>query len=295
MSRLNYHHLYYFWQVAKLGNLTQTAQKLHISQSALSSQIKQLEQSLDVQLFIRKGRTLSLTESGYHALNYAEEIFKNGEELEKLLTSGETLPGATIRIGMLSTISRNFIEQFIQPLIKQNDCRYTLQSMSQAGLLNALSELQIDIALTNIPVRGSNKQRWQSRLLARQAVAIIGQPGLELSGELDDSYRGQRWVLPYGENPLRAAFDAFAAQYELQPEVVAESDDMAMLRLLTRDTGALAVMPDVVVKDELDQGTLKHYLLLPNVYENFYSVTVKRRVVHPKLDMLIQPFLDLSD
>lgn len=291
MSRLNYHHLYYFWQVARQGNLTQTAQKLHVSQSALSSQIKQLEQSLNVQLFIRQGRSLTLTESGYHALSYADEIFKNGEELETLLTSGKALPGATIRIGMLSTISRNFIEQFIQPLISQNDCRYTLQSMSQTGLLTALGELQLDMALTSIPVRGSNKQNWQSRALARQPAAIIGPPGMELATELDESYRNRRWVLPYGENPLRAAFDAFAAQYQLQPEVVAESDDMAMLRLLTRDTGALAVMPEVVVKDELDQGVLKSYLQLPNVYESFYAVTVKRRVVHPKLDMLIRPLM----
>ena len=289
MSRLNYHHLYYFWQVAKQGNLTQTAQKLHISQSALSSQIKQLEQSMGVDLFVRKGRALILTESGYHALSYAEEIFRNGEELETLLTSGKTLPGATIRIGILSTISRNFIEQFIQPLINQNDCRYVLQSMSQTGLLNALAELQLDVALTNIPVRGSNKQNWQSRVLARQAVAIIGPPDLDLKEELGASYRNRQWVLPYGENPLRAAFDAYAAQFQLQPNIIAESDDMAMLRLLTRDTGALAVMPEVVVKDELDHGTLKRYLLLPNVYENYYALTVKRRVVHPKLDMLLRP------
>lgn len=289
MNRLNYHHLYYFWQVAKQGNLTQTAQKLHISQSALSSQIRQLEQAMSVDLFIRKGRSLALTESGYHALSYAEEIFRNGEELESLLTSGKALPGATIRIGILSTISRNFIEQFIQPLINQNDCRYVLQSMSQTGLLNALAELQLDVALTNIPVKGSNKQNWQSRVLARRPVAIIGPPGLPLATELGASYRQRDWVLPYGENPLRAAFDAFAAQYELHPHIVAESDDMAMLRLLTRDTGALAVMPGVVVKDELDNGILQQYLSLPNVFENYYAVTMKRRVVHPHLDRLLRP------
>jgi len=289
MSRLNYHHLYYFWQVAQQGNLTQTAQKLHISQSALSFQIKQLEQALNVELFTRQGRKLQLTESGYHALNYANEIFKNGEELEQLLTSGTTLPSATIRIGMLSTISRNFIEQFIQPLLTQNDGRFSLQSMSQTGLLNALAELQLDMALTNIPVRGSNNDNWQSRVLARQPVAIIGPSGLDLTPVFDERYRHRRWVLPYGENPLRSAFDAFAAQYQLQPEIVAESDDMAMLRLLTRDTGALAVMPEVVVKDEIDSGELKNYMLLPNVYENFYAVTAKRRVVHPKLGMLIRP------
>ncbi|MGO1297622.1 MAG: LysR family transcriptional regulator [Vibrio sp.] len=289
MSRLNYHHLYYFWQVAKQGNLTQTAQNLHISQSALSSQIKQLEQSLNVQLFERKGRRLTLTEGGYHALNYADDIFHNGEELEKLLTSGKGLAGSTIRIGMLSTISRNFIEQFVQPLIAQNDCGYVLQSMSQTGLLEALNELQIDVALTNTPLHDTSKPHWQSRVLARQAVAIIGPPGLDLNDEFDERYRQQRWVLPYGENPLRAAFNSFSAQYHLKPIIVAESDDMAMLRLLTRDTGALAVMPEVVVKDELDNGSLKRYMLLPDVYESFYSVTVKRKVVHPKLDSLLRP------
>lgn len=289
MSRLNYHHLYYFWQVARNGNLTQTAQQLHISQSALSSQIKQLESSLGVSLFTREGRKLQLTESGYHALNYANEIFKNGEELEKLLTSGTALPSTPIRIGILSTISRNFIEQFVQPLLDQEDCRFSLQSMSQTGLLNAMNELQLDMALTSIPVRGSNINTWQSRVLARQPVAIIGPPGLELSPTLDASYRGRRWIVPYGENPLRAAFNSFSAQYDLQPEIVAESDDMAMLRLLTRDIGALAVMPEVVVKDEIDSGELKNYMLLPNVYENFYSVTTKRRVVHPKVGLLLRP------
>lgn len=163
--------------------------------------------------------------------------------------------------------------------------------MSQTGLLNAMAELQLDMALTNIPVRGSHVNNWQSRVLARQPVAIIGPPGLALTAKFDDRYRRQRWVLPYGENPLRAAFDAFAAQYQLQPEIVAESDDMAMLRLLTRDTGALAVMPEVVVKDELDHGELKSYMLLPNVYENFYAVTAERRVVHPKLGMLLRPLM----
>jgi LysR family transcriptional activator of nhaA len=292
MSRLNYHHLYYFWQVARQGNLTQAAQKLHISQSALSSQIKQLEKSLDVELFTREGRKLTLTESGYHAMNYADEIFKNGEELEQLLTTGTALPSAPLRIGILSTISRNFIDQFIQPLIQQNDCRFSLQSMSQTGLLNAMAELQLDLALTNIPVRSASTNNWQSRVLARQPVAIIGPPGLALTEEFGESYRHQRWVLPYGENPLRAAFDAFAAQYHLLPEIVAESDDMAMLRLLTRDTGALAVMPPVVVKDELDSGELKSYMLLPNVYENFYAVSAQRRVVHPKLGMLLRPLVD---
>ena len=113
MGRLNYHHLYYFWQVARGVNLTETAQRLHVSQSALSAQIKQLEQSMQVQLFQRQGRRLVLTDSGYQTLKYAEDIFSRGEELEQLLLNGMQSQYSPLRIGTLATMSRNFIESFI--------------------------------------------------------------------------------------------------------------------------------------------------------------------------------------
>lgn len=61
MRNLNFHHLYYFWVVAKEGHLTRAAQQLHVAQSALSSQIRQLEEQLGNPLFKRDGRTLRLT------------------------------------------------------------------------------------------------------------------------------------------------------------------------------------------------------------------------------------------
>ena len=85
MSRLNYHHLYYFWRVATLGNLTEAARQLHVSQSALSSQIRQLEDSMETQLFERRGKRLFLTATGQRVLGYANDIFSRGEELESLV------------------------------------------------------------------------------------------------------------------------------------------------------------------------------------------------------------------
>ena len=144
MSRLNYHHLYYFWRVAKQGNLTKTATALHISQSALSTQIRQLESSMGVDLFIREGRQLKLTESGFSALGYAEEIFKRGEELESLLSKGIQPELLTVRIGFLTTMSRNFIEGFIEPLIDKPNTKYMLHARGQVNLLNALANHEFD-------------------------------------------------------------------------------------------------------------------------------------------------------
>ncbi|QZA82343.1 LysR family transcriptional regulator [Deefgea piscis] len=278
MSKLNYHHLNYFWQVAKEGNLTKAAERLHVSQSALSSQIAQLEHNMGVQLFARQGRRLILTEIGQTTFSYADEIFRKGGELESLLLTGENTQQRTIKIGMLATMSRNFIESFIEPLIQQGNSKYSLHARGQARLLNELANHQLDIVLSNIDVSGSDDNLWKCQLLARQPVAIIGQPTLALGAIFSADYAAQDWILPVDESPIRSAFDAFCALHQFQPKIVAEADDMAMMRLLARDSNALTVMPEVVVKDELKLGKLHRYMILPNVYEHFYAITVQRHL-----------------
>lgn len=293
MSRLNYHHLRYFWQVAKTGNLTKAAKNLHVSQSALSSQIRQLEDAMEATLFQREGRSLVLTEAGQRALLYAEDIFSKGEELESLLRNGVNLTHKTLRIGVLSTMSRNFAESFIEPLIMHSDIHYSLHSRRQASLLDGLYNHQFDIGLTNIEVFGGNQDLIQSQLLARQAVSIIGPPRLNLNMQnFKKQCQNYSWVLPSGDSPIRSAFDSFCSQHQIKPNVVAEADDMAMLRLLARDTGALAVLPKVVVKDELALGKLEAYLELPNIFENFYAVTIKRQFINPLLNDLLSAHIN---
>lgn len=290
MPRLNYHHLYYFWQVAKTGSLTKTAQNLHVAQSALSSQIKQLEQSMETKLFEREKRSLVLTEAGQRSLALAEDIFAKGEELESLLRKGVGPEAQTLRVGTLATMSRNFIEGFIAPLITRSDVSYSLHSRRQANLLDELASHQLDLGLTNIEVLGGDKDLLQCQLLARQPVSIIGPPGLKLGKTFSKRYREHAWILPTNEIPIRAAFDGFCAQHQFKFNIVAEADDMAMLRLLARDSGALTVLPEVVVRDELAQKTLVKYMRLNNIYENFYAVTVKRQYSHQLINELLSAF-----
>lgn len=287
MAKLNYHHLNYFWQVAKQGNLTKAAESLHVSQSALSSQISQLEHNMDVALFSRVGRKLVLTDIGQTTFSYADEIFSKGAELEALLLQGVQAKNQSIKIGMLATMSRNFIEGFLEPLINKPNTKYSLYARGQVKLLNDLANHQIDIALTNIDASGADDKLWRCQLLARQPIAIIGRPNLGLSEKFSDTYEKQDWILPIEESPIRSAFDGFCALHQFRPNIVAEADDMAMLRLLARDTDAIAVMPEVVVKDELKSGKLVCYLQLPNVFENFYAVTIQRHLPNEVINELM--------
>ncbi len=292
MSRLNYHHLYYFWRVAVDGNLTRVARALHVSQSALSAQIKQLEERMQTQLFERKGRALLLTERGRQVLDYANDIFLCGEELEQLFLRGTEPERQLLRIGVLSTMSRNFVDGFIAPLLENPKVTFSLHAHGLTNLLNRLTSHHLDLILTNTEVRTDEDSPWQTQLLARQTVSIVGPPERKLGPDFPDAFAGLRWVLPGRRSTIRGAFDALCAIHQFEPDIQAEADDMAMLRLLARDSGALAVLPPVVVQDELKMGSLEEYMVLPRVYENFYAITVKRRYPRALIAELIHKASD---
>ncbi|MFT6430653.1 MAG: LysR family transcriptional activator of nhaA [Halopseudomonas sp.] len=282
MSRLNYHHLYYFWQVAVTGNLTRTAEQLHISQSALSTQIRNLEDNLECQLFDREGRKLVLTEAGQRAMQFAEDIFHRGAELESLLRLGVSSANKRLRIGTTSHMSRNFIEEFIGPAMQDAEASVSLVSDNQNKLVDDLTRHELDVVLTNANVEISDNQAWQIQLLSRQPVAIVCPPALATA-----DLKAHSWVLPSRKHAIRGEFDAFCLRRGFSPTLKAEVDDMAMLRLMARDSQAFAVLPRVVAKDELATGRLVEREALTGVYERFYAITVERIFKPELLDVLL--------
>ncbi|WP_339799990.1 LysR family transcriptional regulator [uncultured Marinobacter sp.] len=285
--KLNYHHLYYFWRVARAGHLTRTANALHISQSALSGQIRKLEASFGHELFIREGRRLKLSEAGRLAFSYAEDIFRQGEELTELFASGVRPNREVLRVGAVATLSRNFQEGFLQPLFGRDDLELSLQSGHLDDLLRRLSAHRLDLILSNQPVQGDEENPWRSRLIARQSVSVIGPPGLCISRELPHLLMASSLIVPGATNSVRQAFDQICEHHRIRPIIAAEVDDMALMRLLTRDTGHLAVLPPVVVRDELLAGQLQEYGVLPGVYEEFYAINIRRHFETPALRTLL--------
>ncbi|MDX1635214.1 MAG: LysR family transcriptional regulator [Marinobacter sp.] len=291
--RLNYHHLFYFWTVARLGHLTRAAEQLHVSQSALSGQIRKLEDSLGHPLFIREGRRLKLSEAGRKAYSYAEEIFRHGEELSALFASGTVASRERIQIGAVATLSRNFQEGFLRPLLGREDVELSLQSGHLDDLLRRLSAHRLDLVLSNQAVTGNNDHPWRSRRLARQPVSMVGPPGLA-DFRFPGSLQGRAIIVPGAQSVMRQAFDQLCDYHKVTPRIQAEVDDMALMRLLSRDTGVVSILPPVVVRDELRQGTLVDYGALPGVYEEFYAISVRRQF-EPALitELLAQPTEEL--
>jgi LysR family transcriptional activator of nhaA len=286
MTPLNFHHLRYFWAVAKEGNLTRAARQLHVSQSALSAQIKQLEADLGQPLFQRLGRTLVLTEAGQVALSYAEGIFASGNELVEVLREGRREERQILRIGAVATTSRNFQENFIRPLLDRDDVDLVLVSGGLPELLSRLRVHSLDLVLCNQRVHASATDPWRCRRIARQPVSLVGRPSAR-PFRFPDDLAHVPLLLPGRDNEMRLTFDLRCEQLGIRPRVRAEVDDMALLRLLARDSSNIALMPTVVAQDELRSGRLVELAVVPDLYENFYGVTVQRRYELPLVGQLL--------
>jgi len=291
MSELNYGHLRYFWAVARDGNLTRTAEKLAISQSALSVQIRKLEDRLGHPLFERRGRQLHLTEAGRITLDYADAIFATGEELLGTLRQTGAVRKA-VRVGALATLSRNFQIGFLRPVLGRDDVEVVLRSGSPAELLLGLQSQALDIVLTNRAPATDALGTFYAHRISEQPISLIGTPSLLGSTRsVTDLLATHPVILPTTDSSVRSSFDAWADRVKIRPQIAAEVDDIAMMRLLVREGFALATLPPIAVRDEIDSNVLVEAGSLPGITETFYAVTTERRFPNPIIPLLIHPMV----
>ena len=296
MSLLNYHHLRYFWAIAHERSLTRAAARLHVSPSALSIQLRQLEARLGQPLFERKNRRIELTEAGRITLDYADSIFRTGEELVSTLKGAARSGRAAVRIGAVATLSRNFQLGWLQPLLRREDVELVLRSGTLRELLPQLAAHTLDVVLTNSTIPRDKATPWRVHKIGEQEASLVGRP-LDGRGRRAQARKPFRFpedlrdiplILPGPDSSLRESFDTLMEQAGIRPLVMAEVDDMAMLRLIAREGSGLALVPPVVVKDELERGVLVERARVPGLREHFYAVTTSRRFASPLVRTLIE-------
>jgi len=287
---LNYTHLRYFWAVAREGHLTRAAETLNVSQSALSTQIRKLEHQVGHALFERRGRGLVLTEAGRLVMDYADGIFAAGEEMLGRLNQAADATRPILRVGALSTLSRNFQIGFLRRAMGDSQTEVVIRSGTLRELLADLESHRLDILLVNqLPLRDSTTA-WTARLLDEQAVSLVGSSG-RLQGRSDfrQLMAEEPLILPSADTGFRNGVDVLLDRFAIDPLIAAEVDDMAMLRLMAREDIGLAVLPPIVVTDELDNGRLVEACKLPGITESFFAITLNRKFEHPLVQSMLAP------
>lgn len=283
MNSLNYHHLRYFWAVARHGGVRQASRVLHVTQPTISEQVRQLEESLGVSLFRRDGRRLKLTERGETVYRYAESIFTIGDELVNALA--DRPPGHTRRyvIGVADVLPKMAAVKLLEPVLTDATVRLVVQEDPPDRLLGRLESRVLDAVLSDAPARPSIAPRAISHLLGVSSISLFARADLAerykpgFPGNLDDA----PILLPQLHNSLRQSLDRWFRTAEIRPDTVAECDDSAMIKSFGADGFGMFPAPSIVADEICEQYNVRVVGVIPDVFERFFLLYLENRQEDP--------------
>ncbi len=239
-------------------------------------------------LFERVGRRLVLTEAGQIALDYADTVFQAGDELMSTLDGRPLASGQVLKVGALTTLSRNFQLEFLRPLIGRADVELIVRSGTTRDLLKQLEAHAIDVVLSNSAAQRDARAPFRNHLLDQQPVSLVGRPRPDKPPfRFPEDLRSEPILLPSLDSDIRVGFDRLLDLAGIRPIILAEVDDMAMLRLLAREREGVTLVPPIVVRDELDSGVLVEHCRIPQLTESFYAIIQNRRFPNQLLGDLL--------
>ena len=283
MEWLNYHHLLYFWTVARNGSIARAAEELRLSQPTISNQLKSLEESLGVKLFERQGRRLVLSDVGRTVQRYADDIFRTGRELQlavKGLPTGERL---RFSVGVADVIPKAVAERLLRPAVdKVPDLSLACREGPLPQLLAALALHELDVVLSDSPATETVKVKVFNHLLGECGIGFLASPALAgLKRKFPRSLHGAPALLPAAGTSLRRGLDAWFETQGVRPLVVGEFDDSALLEAFGRRGRGFFAVPTVIEPEVCEQMGLVSIGRTDDVREKYYAITVERRLRHP--------------
>ena len=288
MDWLNYHHLRYFWTVAKEGGLQPAATKLHVSPPSISAQIRELEEALDVKLFRRNGRRNVLTDAGQIALRHAEEIFGLGNDLVSALKQRPTERALKLHVGVADSLPKLVTYEILKPALELSAVHLVCREGKIDELLAQLGTHRLDIVLADEPASSSVKFRAFNHRLGESAVTFCAAPSLaaRLRRGFPKSLDDVPALLPIENSPLRRALEAWFRARKVTPRVVAEFEDLALMKVMAAQEQGVVPVPSVVVQEAIDRYGLREIGAAENCREEFYAITAERKITHPVVSIL---------
>ncbi len=289
MHSLNYHHLRYFWTVAKEGTVTRAAKVLRLSQPTISEQIKTLEQQLGQDLFDRRGGRLSLTESGRIVFRYADDIFRLGAELKDTLSGHSSGRRTTLRVGMSDAIPKLIVHRLLESALRMDEpVRIVCREDKTERLLAELSTSELDMVIADTPLAGQARVRAYNHLLGECGVNFYGTPALakQYRAGFPQSLDDAPVLLPTENTVTRRALDHWFDDIGVRPRVIAEFEDSALLKQFGHHGEGLFPAAAAIEAEIIDQYGVRLVGSTERIKERFYAITVERRIKHPAVKII---------
>jgi LysR family transcriptional activator of nhaA len=284
MRWLNYHHLLYFWTVAREGSVVRAAAKLSLTQPTISGQIRLLEDTLGERLFDRKGRRLELTEVGRIAYRYAEEIFGLGRELLDVLDDRPTGRPLRLVAGVSDAMPKMMAAQLLAPALQlPGGVQLVVHDDKTERLLAMLSLHELDVVLADAPIGAGVSVKAFNHLLVESSVSLFAPARLaaRLRRGFPRSLAGAPMLLPARTTALRRSLDEWFDRNGVRPHVAGEIEDSGLLKALAAGMGAAFAAPSLVAAEVSRQYGVRRAGDFPGPVERFYAISIEKRLRHP--------------
>ncbi len=291
MNWLNYHHLLYFKVIANEGGIAKAAEKLQLGQPTLSTQLKKLEERLGHDLFDRRNRRLTLTEAGRVVLEYADEIFRLGDEMLEAVQDRLVSNRTHLQVGVLDSLSKSVAARLTQAAHQVGPCTVTILEDKGDTLMRELLAHRIDLMLCNYQPALDDRQNVHARLVSESPVGIYGAPSYEhLMKTFPASLERQSFVMPTRHSKIRHDIDNFLKKNHLEVEVAAETQDTALQKILGTNGVGLIPLSEPSARDLVRAKALMLISDIPGITEQIWLISANRRIENPIAAQLMQSF-----
>ena len=283
LNTLNFHHLRYFWAVARAGNLTRASSDLHITPQTVSTQLRELEAAMGVALFERAGRGLALTEAGRRVFAYAEEIFRTGQDLVASVAAGG-ISATRLLIGIADVVPKLVAYRLIEPALRLDEpTSVVCREGATTRLLADLSVHALDVVLSDSPIPPTVRIRAFNHLLGECEVVLMAAADLALEYRrgFPGSLNGAPFLLPQRGTMLRQSLEVWFATNGIHPRVVGEFDDSALLKVFGQSGAGVFAVPSVMEREVRQQYGARRVGPTEGLVERFYAISVQRKIQHP--------------
>ncbi len=289
---INYHHLFYFKTVAEEGSVSKAAEKLRIGQPTLSAQLKSFEDNLGVQLFERRHKKLILTEQGRVALDYSKNIFRMGSEMYEVLHDRLKPLKPSLHLGALDSVPKQIVLQLVKHALKISPCQITLSEGKSDELLRELFAHRIDLVVTNFLPAGTDSKGLYTKLITKKNVAFYGSPKFKsLRKGFPESVSGEPMIFPTYDSKLRQDLDHWAKLNKIELNILAESQDISIKKLMATSEMGLIPTATHTVTGQVLRGELVEIGRLKGVHEELFLVTAQRRIENHIASKLMASFV----
>lgn len=284
MDWLNYHHLLYFWVTAREGSITRASAVLNLTQPTISGQITALEQALGEKLFQKSGRGLVLTEMGRIAFNYADEIFSLGKELRETFRGRPSGRPPRLVVGIADVVPKLIAFRLIEPAFQmEQKVEVICEEDSPQRLFGRLATHEVDVVISDAPLPAGASVKAYNHLLGESAIALFGAPALasEHRRGFPRSLAGAPLLLPARGTEVRRMLDHFFEAADVEPNVVAEFQDSALMKIFGQSGLGIFPGPAAIARRIVRQYGVRQVGTIPDARERFYVISPERRIKHP--------------